>query len=318
MFKRRDFVIMSFVRDPSDSGLRSDAASRRLFLGFLGAGGLEFGAPARPLHDARGDHLQASARSLENGCGLVREEAVGTAAVGGERHASGQLVHALAEHLDGHVDGVGKVSRRKFLRGANVEQDELAFGGVVDGVLDAERGVGNAAFGLKTGQFGDALLGRLADHDGKRRHLGARKPIALEAAVAGAGHEPRAIEDAKVRADALVVLVEHLGKLFDGLRTLGEELDELEPDFMTEGLADQADLLVEAVLAFEVAQGVSPFVLVSFRSSRGVVGRAGLFENMRHFTAKCADVRIFSRTTRLKTKKPGGLSASGHEVSIPS
>ena len=227
-------------------------------------------------------------------------------------------MHALAEHLDGHVDGVGKVSRRKFLRGANVEQDELAFGGVVDGVLDAERGVGNAAFGLKTGQFGDALLGRLADHDGKRRHLGARKPIALEAAVAGAGHEPRAIEDAKVRADALVVLVEHLGKLFDGLRTLGEELDELEPDFMTEGLADQADLLVEAVLAFEVAQGVSPFVLVSFRSSRGVVGRAGLFENMRHFTAKCADVRIFSRTTRVKTKKPGGLSASGHEVSIPS
>ena len=87
---------------------------------------------------------------------------------------------------------------------------------------------------------------------------------------------------------------------------------------MTEGLADQADLLVEAVLAFEVAQGVSPFVLVSFRSSRGVVGRAGLFENMRHFTAKCADVRVFSRTTRVKTKKPGGLSASGHEVSIPS
>ena len=92
----------------------------------------------------------------------MREEAVGTAAVGGERHASGQLVHALAERFDGHVDGVGKVSRRKFLLGADVEQDELAFGGVVNGVLDAERGVGNAAFGLETGKFGDALLCRLS------------------------------------------------------------------------------------------------------------------------------------------------------------
>lgn len=91
-----------------------------------------------------------------------------------------------------------------------------------------------------------------------------------------------------MRADALVVLVEHFGQLFHGLRTLREQLDEFEPDFVTEGLAYEADLLVEAVLAFEIAQGISPLgsieVIPTARRRRGAESRrSGFFENTSPF-----------------------------------
>lgn len=139
-----------------------------------GTARLELGASARPLHDARGNHLQAPPRGFENGGRFVCEEAIGTSAVGGQRNAPRQLVHAGLERVDRHVDGVGQVACGKLLFGTDVKQNELPFRGVVNRVLNSQGGGRNAAFGLKGGEFGEALLGRFADHDGQGGHLGAR------------------------------------------------------------------------------------------------------------------------------------------------